>query len=198
MVAEAPIAAPEGAAVALTPGEKRHLGALEKRIERGMSVFREVGEALAEIRDGRLYRETHATFDQYVRERWQFDRQRAYQLIGAAEVARAIPADLPQPMNEAQVRELVPLVRENPSAVAEIWRQVTSTDEPLSQSRVRSYVRAAIPHDDPPAVSPTTALVATIERATTIAIKWMATGPGRADSNRVRKAARDLTEAVGG
>lgn len=198
MVAEAPIVGAVTTNGTLTPGEKRHLGALEKRIERGMSVFREVGEALIEIREKRLYRETHATFDQYIRERWQFERARAYQLMGAAEVARAIPDDLPQPTNEAQVRELVPLVHENPSAVAEIWREVTSSDEPLSQSRVRNAVRAHIPQDDPPpAVSPTTQLVAAIERATTLAIKWLATRPGRADSTRVRKAVADLSEAVG-
>jgi hypothetical protein len=41
---------------------------------------------LLEIRDGRLYRETHGTFDDYCREGWGFSRHRASQLITAAEV----------------------------------------------------------------------------------------------------------------
>ena len=53
----------------------------------GVAVFVEVGKALAKIRDGRLYRETHATFEAYCAERWGWSRVRAHQLIESSEVA---------------------------------------------------------------------------------------------------------------
>ena len=45
--------------------EVARLAELELVIERGQKAFVAVGNALAEIRDQRLYRETHATFEAY-------------------------------------------------------------------------------------------------------------------------------------
>jgi hypothetical protein len=185
-----------GVATALTPGEKRHMAALEKKIERGLAVFREVGDALMEIRDNRLYRETHATFDAYVKERWHFERARAYQLIGAAEVARAIPASFRPVENEAQARELVPLVRENPSAVAAVWKQITESDEPISAPRIRQLVREHVAKPEPPPVPALVALLRSIERVSDQAKKWLETKPGRADRERVRQEVRALVDVV--
>jgi hypothetical protein len=39
------------------------------------------------LKDGRLYRETHKTFEEYCKEKWEIKRQRAYELIDAAKVA---------------------------------------------------------------------------------------------------------------
>jgi hypothetical protein len=49
-----------------------------------MQSFVEVGAALIEIRDAKLYRDGFDTFDDYCSERWDFSRQRAYQLIDAS------------------------------------------------------------------------------------------------------------------
>lgn len=62
------------------------LAALEQVIEEGMAAFVAVGTALAEVRDGRLYRAEHATFEAYCEVRWQMSRRRAYQLMEAADV----------------------------------------------------------------------------------------------------------------
>ena len=79
----------------------------EAAIERGLTTFVEVGEALLAIRDERLYRQTHATFEDYCRERWGMSDRRARQLMSAAEVTgTVVPAGLPAPSNEAQAREL--------------------------------------------------------------------------------------------
>ena len=51
---------------------------LEAVIERGLATFIEVGKALMEIQDGRLYRETHATFEDYCRQRWEMSRVHAH------------------------------------------------------------------------------------------------------------------------
>ncbi len=186
----------KNAVSALTPAEKRHLGALEKRIERGISTFVEVGESLMEIRDNRLYRDSYATFDAYCRARWNFDRGRAYQLIGAAEVARAIPDGFPPIGNEAQARELVPLVRENPALVQEVWKEVMASDEPLSQSRIRAAVRAHITQPQAHPVSPTAVFLADVRRTTNAAEKWMATRPSPSDRRSVREAVDGLVAAV--
>jgi hypothetical protein len=48
-------------------------------------TFIAVARALAAIRDGRLYRETHATFEAYCRERWGIDAQVVLEILNALE-----------------------------------------------------------------------------------------------------------------
>lgn len=54
---------------ALTTAERMLLTQNEAVIERGRRAFVEVGTALAQIRDSRLYRQSHDTFEAYCRER---------------------------------------------------------------------------------------------------------------------------------
>jgi hypothetical protein len=125
----------------LTGGEKAHLKALEKRIEHGLMTFREVGEALLEIRDKRLYRMDFDTFEQYCRARWDLDRGRAYQIMGAAEVVGALPPGK-APANEAQARELVPVFAQDPELAKRVWAEVSKGNEPITAPRIREAVRA--------------------------------------------------------
>lgn len=108
--------------------EAERLEALEAVIEAGLSTFFEVGRALAEIRDRRLYRVTHDNFAQYLRERWDFSQPAAYAQMYAFRVAEAITANggtLPGNVTANALRELVPLLHaEGPQAVAEIWKDV--------------------------------------------------------------------------
>lgn len=62
----------------------------EAVIERGLGSFLEVGAALIAIRDGKLYRATHSTFEAYCTDRWQLARNQAYRLIDAAQVVQAL------------------------------------------------------------------------------------------------------------
>lgn len=57
----------------LTPSELENLGRLETAVLRGGSAYLAVGNALAEIRDRQLFRETHVTFEEYLRGRWGLD-----------------------------------------------------------------------------------------------------------------------------
>lgn len=75
---------------ALAPNEQFRLEQCEGAIERGLNTFVEVGRALTEIRDAKLYRFGFKTFEAYCKERWEIDRSRAYQLIGQANVVAAI------------------------------------------------------------------------------------------------------------
>ncbi len=91
----------------------------EAVIERGLGSFLEVGAALIAIRDGKLYRATHSTFEAYCADRWQLSRPHAYRLIGAAETVAALSpiGDIPLPSSESQVRELTGLT---PEVAAEV------------------------------------------------------------------------------
>lgn len=94
----------------LTLEEKRDRLHLEKKVER---AFYEAGIALMELRDRKLYRSTHKTFEEYCRERFGYNRSRSYQFIDAATVVDNLQK-CPQivdifPTAESQVRPLVPL-----------------------------------------------------------------------------------------
>lgn len=56
---------------------------LEQKVER---AFYEAGKALMELRNRRLYRSTHKTFEDYCRDRFDHSRQQSNYLIAAAEV----------------------------------------------------------------------------------------------------------------
>jgi hypothetical protein len=101
----------------------------EAVIERGLETFVEVGQALMAIRDGRLYKATHTSFDAYCRERWGWDRTRASQLIAGSEVLNMFNTlDAPAPVNDRQARALGPL-RDDPEAMAEVMVEVTAAAE---------------------------------------------------------------------
>ena len=57
----------------LTPAEIDNLDQLEAIVRPGLDAYTEVGDALGEIRDRHLYRDSHPTFEAYVRERWGVD-----------------------------------------------------------------------------------------------------------------------------
>ena len=78
----------------------------------------EAGAALATIRDTRLYRATHATFEDYCRARRGIARQTAYQLISAAGVVENVRNCVQTlPVNERQVRPLAALTAEQQAVV---------------------------------------------------------------------------------
>ena len=84
-------------AATLAPNEQFRLEQCEKIIERGLNTFVEVGRALTEIRDSKLYRISYKTFEAYCKERWEIGRSRAYELIDhakVAEIAEAVGGDL--------------------------------------------------------------------------------------------------------
>jgi len=132
----------------LSVSETHRLDALEGVIERGKAAFVEVGEALLEIRDRRLYRESHGTFEAYCSERWGFTHTYAKHLITASRVVSAIGSQtdttvsVPTPRNESVARELAPVLREAPEKVAETWQHAVDTYGPQpTAAQVRSIVR---------------------------------------------------------
>lgn len=100
---------------ALSKTGARRLAEAEEKIERGLKTFWDVGAALMQIRDERLYRADFATFEDYCQERWQMTRRRANQLVEAAQMGTMVPIE-----NERQARALAP-VKEDPVEVREIY-----------------------------------------------------------------------------
>lgn len=81
---------------------------LERKVER---AFYQAGMALMELRDRRLYRSTHATFEDYCRDRFDYVRRRSYQLIDAAKIYNNLSEKCEQivhilPTREGQVRPM--------------------------------------------------------------------------------------------
>jgi hypothetical protein len=65
----------------LTYEEQQERLHLEKQVERSFYV---AGKALQQLRDRRLYRSTHRTFEEYCRDRFGYSRRHPYLLIDAA------------------------------------------------------------------------------------------------------------------
>ncbi|MGK7892499.1 MAG: hypothetical protein AB4372_02305 [Xenococcus sp. (in: cyanobacteria)] len=110
----------------LTFDEQRERDRLEHQIER---AFYEAGCALRLLRDKRLYRSTHSTFEEYCRERFGFSRDSAYLKIGAADVYETLDKNLPTigrqiplPTNERQLRYLAKAKLE-PAQQVEVWQK---------------------------------------------------------------------------
>lgn len=109
-------------------GDTSDLLGFERIIERGLQTFVEVGQALIEIRDRRLYKLSHQTFEDYCQERWGLARRTAYQYIEASEVVANIEQNVRNcahlPANEAQARPLVSLP---PEQQVEVWQKAVET-----------------------------------------------------------------------
>ncbi len=88
--------------------EQQQLSQHELVIERGLKSFVDVGNSLRDIRDLRLYRATHATFDVYCRERWGATKSHVNFTIRAAGVHGTLSDNncCHLPSNEAQIRDL--------------------------------------------------------------------------------------------
>jgi hypothetical protein len=96
--------------LSLSQPEQLELLQHETTVQQGLKSFFEVGKALATIRDKKLYRASHATFEEYCRGRWNIGRRSAYQLIEAAEVVENVRnCAQTLPANEAQARPLTSL-----------------------------------------------------------------------------------------
>jgi len=127
----------------LIVSEQERLAELENTISKNFKAFYVVGCALAEIQVNRLYRQTHGTFEEYCRERFEIARRTAYRYIEASTVmenvtnwsqAKCFPA------NEAQVR---PLIRLEPEKQVDAWKEAVETapDGHVTAKHVSKVVR---------------------------------------------------------
>jgi len=131
---------------------ERHL--LELKIER---AFYEAGRALRELRDRRLYRNTHKTFEDYCRDRFSFTRRHVNYLIAGSQVVDNLRLGTNGsqilPTSERQVRDLTYL---EPSQQRFVWEEaVEKAGGKVPSGRlVKSIVQRLQKKDTtPPAIS---------------------------------------------
>ena len=122
----------------LTEQEIRDRLHLERQVEK---AFYLAGKALMQLRDRKLYRNTHKTFEEYCRERFGFERRYPYRLIESTVVVDNLMKMCPNrtqndlvvdtsapdssekqilPINEYQLR---PLIKLEPEVQRDAWQQ---------------------------------------------------------------------------
>jgi phage N-6-adenine-methyltransferase len=123
----------------ITVAESQRLEVLESVIDAGMQTFVHVGNALLEIRDSRLYRTSHGTFEDYCRERWGLERRRAYQLMDAAQVVGHLDVNPGTQIGEKHIRPLTVL---EPEQQREVWQRAveTATNGKVTAAHVQTVV----------------------------------------------------------
>lgn len=132
----------------LATTDAERLTELESTIERGLSTFVDVGNALAEVRDSGLYKNVlgFTRFEDYCSERWSLSQSRAYQMIDAAQVASVV-STIVEPVEalpvESQLRELAPL-KEDERQVVEAWREAKEAAQVAGTKITASVVRNAV------------------------------------------------------
>lgn len=125
----------------LDEGERADLATCERAVAGLQKAFVVAGKALATINQARLYRETHATFAEYVEDRWEMKRAHAYRLIDAWPVGAAL-SPIGDTATESQVRELLPAVKAHglPAARA-VYEAVQEQGGRVTAARLREAVR---------------------------------------------------------
>jgi hypothetical protein len=138
----------------LTSEERTLLASLETIIDQNLHSFMKTGEALRTIRLDRLYRQTHKTFEDYCRERWDVSRPTAYRLIDSVEVVKIVSqlGDIPLPANVEQTRILAPLKKKQ-DKLKEVWGKVVTSGETISAKLVREKAEPYLLHRSKDAAS---------------------------------------------
>lgn len=106
--------------------EATALAQCEEVIERGLDSFIEVGNALLQIRDERLYKSDYDDFETYCRERWDMSKRHVNRLIESAEVMQNLGPIGLTPSSESVARPLAAL----PAPVQrKAWAKAVETAE---------------------------------------------------------------------
>ncbi|MFE0726303.1 hypothetical protein ACFW4M_32770 [Streptomyces sp. NPDC058794] len=107
----------------LNDQERGYLDVCEQALHGFRKSVIVAGKALEVINRGRLYRETHATFVEYLDDVWEIRKSQAYRMIEAWPVAAAVSpiGDI----NEGQARELRPVLQAyGQEATVALYREV--------------------------------------------------------------------------
>ena len=144
------------ALIELTSGELSQLERCEATIEKGQRTFIEVGEALATVRDNRLYREEYKTFEAYCDKRWGWSKTQCNRVIASASVVPNLTPKGVIPQSERVARPLTKLPADEQS---DAWSEAVETApkgrvtakhvERVVAKRIPVKVEAREPGDDP-------------------------------------------------
>jgi hypothetical protein len=93
----------------LTNTEIHDLGVCERAVDNLSTARWLAGKALQSIRDRKLYRHTHSTFEEYVQDRWEMSERAAYQAIEEWPLAERLQQILGKPTTPSHTRALLPV-----------------------------------------------------------------------------------------
>ena len=112
---------------------------LEDLIAHNQSYFHEIGKALKEIKDSRLYKLTlFETFEAYTRARWDMGKSHAYRLIDAYLIINNLsPIGDILPCNESQVR---PLTQLDPIEQRKVWKNFLNTGIEITAPNIKKFI----------------------------------------------------------
>lgn len=171
--------------VTFTAQDSDKLTAYESIIGKGIDTFVEVGASLAAIRDASLYRKYSPTFEGYVKVRWNFTKQRAYQLIQASDFRTKLVDRNAMANRLTTERATREMMKVPPDMVAEVLEVVLVDGEPTAERIIKVREKIAPKKDakvtakKKPAIN-IKAAVKAAERtgsATSSMIWWMKTEP---------------------
>lgn len=133
----------KGVRSTLSQAEEEELEQHEETIRKGMATFMNVGTALKEIREKRLYRAHYSSFEEYCESRWQFKRAYGARVIQAAKVVRRLREEgrfNRYPANEFQARALIGL---SDKELLDVWERLEteSLDTPLTGEKIKERVK---------------------------------------------------------
>jgi len=115
----------------------------EKAIARGAKAFIEVGRALLQIKQKKLYLIEYETFAEYCHQRWGFERNYAKRLIHSAEVVENLQ-NVPTgtfPETERQARPLAQLpVEQQATAWQDVVDECQERGVPVTTAAVEKVV----------------------------------------------------------
>lgn len=114
-----------------------------KVVDEGAKKFIEVGEALATMKQGRLWRVAYpnCTWEQFVEKRWGFSRQRSYQLMNASALARDLETTVAIPNEKVARAFLDSELKGNPDAIG-FAAMLAATTAAATSQRVVTEERA--------------------------------------------------------
>jgi hypothetical protein len=123
----------------LTTDERTALARLEQTVEAGVDVtlaVHEAGKALAEIRNRQLFRDSSASWEDYVSKRFQITKRRADQIIAFAGVHDALQ-ELGTQVPSLSEKAARPLVGLSPDLMAEAVIEAASSPEGVTAGSIR-------------------------------------------------------------
>lgn len=114
------------------------LAELETVIARGQKTFIEVGLALAEIRDLRLYKREYSSFAEYCREKWGWEKRYTNYVIAGAAAVKGLPE---------KVGTMVPtlragreLARVKPEERTGVVQAIVDEGKPVTAAEIRRHL----------------------------------------------------------
>lgn len=102
----------------------------------------QVGMALIQVRDNKLWRNDYRDFKAYYRVRWAFSHTKVYRLVSAVGIYKNLVQmkDVPKPESEASLRPLIPLT---PEQAQQVWQKAAAlaSGNPITERLVRRAVK---------------------------------------------------------